>query len=94
VTDLAHLALALILTLMLGGQAWALAGVLCSRRVLAAQRQTRIAELVWVILPVAVVFLLAARSWLVAFDLGPPAVASVAPVEVSAQPSSPPILHR
>jgi heme/copper-type cytochrome/quinol oxidase subunit 2 len=64
------------------------------RRVLAARRQTQITELVWVVLPVAVVLLLAARSWIVAFDLGPPAVASVAPVEVSAQPSSPPILHR
>ena len=93
-TDLAHLALALILTLMLGGQVWAVADVLCSRRALGARRQTRITELAWVVLPVAVVLLLAARSWIVAFDLGPPAVASVAPVEVSAQPSAAPILHR
>jgi len=94
VPDTAHVALALILTFMLGCQAWVFAGVLCSRRVLAAQRQPRMTELVWVAIPVVVVLFLAARSWIVAFDLGLPAMASVAPVEVSAQPSSPPIQLR
>jgi hypothetical protein len=43
---------------------------------------------------VAVVLFLAARSWIIALDLGSPAVATVAPVNVSARPVSPPIFHR
>jgi heme/copper-type cytochrome/quinol oxidase subunit 2 len=79
---------------MLICQAWVFAAVLSSRREHAAQRQPRITELVWVAIPVAAVLFLAARSWVVAFDLGPPAMAGGAPVEVFAQPSSPLILHR
>jgi len=94
VSESAHMVLALILTLMLICQAWVFASVLCLRREHATQRQPRITELVWVAIPIAAVLFLAARSWIVAFDLGPPAMAGVAPVEVSAQASSPPILHR
>ena len=92
--ETAQVILALVLTLMLGYQAWLFVGVMCSRRVLATQRKPRITELVSIAIPLAVVLFLAARSWMVAFDLGLPAMAGVAPVEVSAQPSSPPILHR
>jgi heme/copper-type cytochrome/quinol oxidase subunit 2 len=94
VAETAHAALALILTLILICQTWVFAAVLYSRREHAPQRELQITELVWLAVPVAAVLFLAARSWLVAFDLGPPAMAGVAPVEVSAQPSSPQILHR
>jgi glycerol-3-phosphate acyltransferase PlsY len=86
VSETAHVLLALVLTLVLVCQARALAAVLRRRRV-------QITELVWVIIPVAVVLFLAARSWIVAFDLSLPALAGVTPVEVSAQPSSAPILQ-
>jgi heme/copper-type cytochrome/quinol oxidase subunit 2 len=94
VPETAHVVLALILALMLGYQVWVFAAVLGSRRALATKRQLQITELVWVAIPVAVVLFLAARSWIVAFDLAPSAVAGVVPVEVSARPSSPPIIHR
>ena len=94
VSEAAHVLLALILTMVLVCQARALASVLHSRRLLAKQRKPRVTELVWVAIPVAVVLVLAARSWLIALDLGLPAMASVAPAEVSAQPSPRPVLHR
>lgn len=93
-SETVHVVLALILTLMLICQAWVLAAVLGSYRVLATQRQARFTELVWIALPVAVMLVLAARSWIVALDMGALAMAGVAPVEVSAQPSSPSVLHR
>ncbi len=89
-----HVVLALVLTGVLACQARALVTVLRSRQVLAARRPACITDLVWVAIPVAVVLFLAARSWIVAFDLGSPAMAVVAPVEVSARPVSPPIFHR
>jgi heme/copper-type cytochrome/quinol oxidase subunit 2 len=89
VSETAHVVLALILTLALVRQVRALAAVFRQRRVLATRRERRITELVWVAIPVAVVFFLAARSWIVALDLD---LAGGAPVEVSAQPSSPRIL--
>jgi heme/copper-type cytochrome/quinol oxidase subunit 2 len=93
VVETGHVVLALILTLVLVWQVKALAAVLHLRRILATQRRRRITELVWVAIPVAVVVFLAARSWIVALDLGLPGLAGVAPVEVSAQPSSPPMLR-
>jgi heme/copper-type cytochrome/quinol oxidase subunit 2 len=93
VSETAHVVLALILTLVLVCQVRAFAAVLRLRRVLATQRERQVHELVWVAIPVAVVFFLAARTWIVALDLGLPGLAGVAPVEVSARPSSPPILH-
>ena len=86
--------LALILTVVVVFQAKTCASVLRSRRMLARQRRPRVTELAWIAIPVVVVLFLAARSWIVAFDLGLPAMASVSPVEVSAQPSSPSIVHR
>ena len=93
VSETAHVVLALVLTLVLIWQVRAFAYVLRLHRVLATQRELQIIELVWVGIPVAVVFFLAARSWIVALDLGLPGLTGVAPVEVSAQPSAPPILH-
>jgi len=94
VSVVVHVVLAVVLTLVLACQAGTFAAVLRSRRVLAAQRPPRIRDLVWVAIPVAVVLFLAARSWIVALDLGPPAMANVRPVDVSARPPSPPIFHR
>ncbi len=91
---LQHVVLALVLTGVLACQAWAFASVLRARRLLAARRRPRTTDLVWVAIPVAVVLFLAARSWIVALDLGSPAMAVVTTVEVSAQPVSPPIFHR
>jgi heme/copper-type cytochrome/quinol oxidase subunit 2 len=93
VSETARVVVALILTLVLVWQVGAFAAVLRLRRLLATQRQRQITELVWVAIPVAVVFFLAARSWIVALDLGLPPLAGGPPVEVSAQPSSPPSLH-
>jgi heme/copper-type cytochrome/quinol oxidase subunit 2 len=89
VSETAHAVLALILTLVLVCQVRAFAAVLRLRRVLATQRERQLTELVWVAIPVGVVLFLAARSWIVALDLD---LAGGAPVEVSAQPSSPRIL--
>ena len=93
-TVVQHVVLALVLTGVLACQARAFAAVLRSRRVLAAQRPPRRTDLVWVAIPVAVVVFLAARSWIVALDLGSPAMAVVTPAEVAARPVSPPIFHR
>ena len=72
-----HLLLALALTLFLAFQAGALVLVLRSRRALLVGRgRRRPAELVWTAIPVILVLFLAARSWVVVFDLGRPAVAS------------------
>ena len=89
-----HVVLAVVLTGVLVCQARAFRTVLRSRRLLAAGRPSRTTDLVWVAIPVAVVVFLAARSWFVALDLGSPAMAVVAPVEVSARSISPPIFHR
>lgn len=94
VSTVVHVVLALALTLVLACQAGTLAAVLRSRRALASERPTRITELVWVAIPVAVVLFLAARSWVIALDPSPPAVANAAPVDVSARPASLPIFHR
>jgi hypothetical protein len=86
-----HVVLALVLTGVLACQAGALLTVLRSRRVLSAQRPARTTDLVWVTIPVAVVLFLAARSWIMAFGPGAPAMAVVAPAEVAGRPVSPPI---
>ena len=86
-----HLLLAVALTLFLVVQAGALMFVLRSRRALAAGRAPRGTEVLWTVIPVAVVLLLAARSWVTVFDLGRPAIAS-AVVSAAPVPPSPP--HR
>ena len=84
-----HVVLALVLTGLLACQASALACVLRFRRGLATRRPMRVTDLVWVTIPVAVVLCLAARSWIIAFDLDSPAMAVVAPAQVAARPVSP-----
>ncbi len=74
-----HLLLALALTLFLVVQAGALLVVLRSRRALAAGRTARRTEVLWTVIPVAVVLFLALRSWLAVIDVERPAAASSAP---------------
>jgi heme/copper-type cytochrome/quinol oxidase subunit 2 len=83
-----HLMLAAVLTLFLVFQARSLVLVLRDRRAHAPERARRHSDIVWTMIPVAVVFLLAARSWLAVVDLPHPAAASAgAPVTQSvAQP--------
>ncbi len=83
-----HLMLAAVLTLFLIFQARSLVLVLRDRRAHAPERARRHSDIVWTVIPVAVVFLLAARSWLAVVDLPHPAAASAgAPVTHSvAQP--------
>lgn len=68
-----HVVLALVLTGVLICQARAFAIVFRSWRMLVTRRRPRITDLIWVAIPVAVVLFLAARSWVVALDLGSPA---------------------
>ena len=83
-----HLMLAAVLTLFLIFQARSLVLVLRDRRAHAPERARRHSDIVWTMIPVAVVFLLAARSWLAVVDLPHPAAAPAgAPVTQSvAQP--------
>jgi heme/copper-type cytochrome/quinol oxidase subunit 2 len=76
VSTIVHLVLALALTMFLAFQAGALVFVLRSRRALASGRRRRPTELLWSAIPVVLVLVLAARSWVAVFDLGRPAVAS------------------
>jgi len=71
-----HLMLAAVLTLFLIFQARSLVHVLRDRRAHAPERARRHSDIVWTVIPVVVVFLLAARSWLAVVDLPHPAAAS------------------
>jgi len=86
-----HLTLAVVLTLFLVFQARSLVYVLRDRRVHAPERARRYSDIVWVVIPVAVVLILAARSWLAVVDLPHPAAASAgAPAPVT-QSIAPPV---
>jgi heme/copper-type cytochrome/quinol oxidase subunit 2 len=76
VPTIVHLLLAVVLTLFLAFQASSLVFVLRSRRVSAAGRAPRRADLLWTCIPVVLVLFLAARSWVAVFDIERPAVAS------------------
>ena len=73
---IAHLLLAVVLTLFLALQMSSLAFILRSRRARGAAGPRRTTDLVWTTIPVAVVLVLAARSWVAVFDVERPAVAS------------------
>jgi heme/copper-type cytochrome/quinol oxidase subunit 2 len=77
VVFIAHLLLALALTLFLALQANSLLFVLRSRRARLTSRPRRATDLVWTAIPVVVVLALAARSWVAVFDVERPAVAAV-----------------
>jgi len=76
VSTIVHLLLALVLTLFLAVQARSLMVVLRYRQSRAGQRSGRPTDFVWTSIPVLIVLFLAARSWLAAFDVERPAVAS------------------
>ena len=82
-----HLMLAAVLTLFLIFQVRSLVHVLRDRRAHAPKRARRPSDIVWTLIPVAVVFILAARSWLAVVDLPPAAASAGAPVaQTVAQP--------
>jgi heme/copper-type cytochrome/quinol oxidase subunit 2 len=76
VSTIVHLLLAVVLTLFLALQARSLLVVLRYRRSAVAPRPPRRTDLLWTCIPVAVVLLLAARSWVAVFGLAQPEVAS------------------
>ena len=79
-----HLMLAVVLTLFLIFQARSLVHVLRDRRVHAPERARRHSDVVWAVIPVAVVLMLAARSWLAVVDLPhPPTASAGAPAPVT-----------
>ena len=86
-----HLLLAVTLTLFLALQARSLLVVLrarrLSRRAPIATRTPRHTDLLWTTIPVVVVLVLAARSWVTVFGLAQPEVASAV---TQAQPETPP----
>lgn len=71
-----HLLLAVALTLFLAAQARSFAYIMRCRRVRKAGRSGRPTDVLWASIPVIIVLLLAARSWVAVFDLGHPATAS------------------
>jgi heme/copper-type cytochrome/quinol oxidase subunit 2 len=87
VPTITHLVLAAVLTLFLAFQANSLVFVLRSRRAMAGRARRR-SDVLWTAIPVVVVLFLAARSWLAAFDLERPAVASAISQSETAAPAS------
>jgi heme/copper-type cytochrome/quinol oxidase subunit 2 len=75
VPTITHLLLATVLTLFLAFQVNSLVFVLRSRRATAGRARRR-TDMLWTAIPVVVVLFLALRSWLAAFDVERPAVAS------------------
>ena len=70
-----HLLLAVALTLFLAAQARSFVYVMRCRRALEPRRR-RPSDVLWTSIPVIIVLLLAARSWVAVFDLQRPAAAS------------------
>jgi heme/copper-type cytochrome/quinol oxidase subunit 2 len=87
VSTITHLLLAVVLTLFLAAQARSFVYVIRSRARESGRRRRR-TDLLWTSIPVIIVLVLAARSWVAVFDLGRPATASavVAPAPDSGAP--------
>ena len=75
-STIVHLLVAVTLTLFLALQARSLVVVLRHRRAATATRQRRRTDLLWTCIPVVVVLVLAARSWVAVFGLAQPEVAA------------------
>jgi heme/copper-type cytochrome/quinol oxidase subunit 2 len=71
-----HWLLAVILTLFLAFQARSLLVVLRQRRATVTARPRRGTDLLWTCIPVVVVLLLAARSWVAVLGLAQPEIAA------------------
>jgi heme/copper-type cytochrome/quinol oxidase subunit 2 len=74
-STIVHLLLAVILTMFLALQARSLLIVLRARATAPARHRSR-ADLVWTCIPVVIVLLLAARSWVAVFGLAQPELAA------------------
>jgi len=71
-STIVHLLLAVTLTLFLGFQARSLVVVLRYRRSASVTRHRPRTDLLWTCIPVVVVLVLAARSWVTVFGLAQP----------------------
>ena len=71
-----HLLLAVALTLFLAAQARSFVYVMRCRRAHETGRRRRRSDVLWTSIPVIIVLVLAARSWVAVFDLERPAAAS------------------
>ena len=84
-----HLLLAVALTVFLAAQARSFAYIMRCRRARETGRGRRLTDVLWTSIPVIIVLVLAARSWVAVFDLGHPAAAS-AVVAPAPDPGAPP----
>ncbi|MDO8477913.1 MAG: hypothetical protein Q7W02_17280 [Candidatus Rokubacteria bacterium] len=84
-----HLLLAVVLTVFLAAQARSFAYVMRCRRAQEPGRRRRRSDVLWTSIPVIIVLVLAARSWVAVFDLQRPAAAS-AVVAPAPDPGVPP----
>ena len=85
-STIVHLLLAVTLTLFLAFQARSLVVVLRYRRAMVTTRRRRRTDLLWTCIPVGVVLLLAARSWVAVFGLAQPEPAAAV---TQAEPDAP-----
>jgi len=76
VSIITHLLLAVALTLFLAAQARSFVYVMRCRRAHETGRRRRRTDVLWTFIPVIIVLVLAARSWVAVFDLQRPAAAS------------------
>jgi heme/copper-type cytochrome/quinol oxidase subunit 2 len=76
VSIITHLLLAVALTLFLAAQARSFVYVMRCRRAHETGRRRRRTDVLWTSIPVIIVLVLAARSWVAVFDLQRPAAAS------------------
>jgi len=76
VSIITHLLLAIALTLFLAAQARSFVYVMRCRRAHETGRRRRRTDVLWTSIPVIIVLVLAARSWVAVFDLQRPAAAS------------------
>ena len=71
-----HLLLAVVLTVFLAAQARSFIYVMHCRRAHTPGRRPRRSDVLWTSIPVIIVLVLAARSWVAVFDLERPVAAS------------------
>lgn len=71
-----HLLLAVVLTVFLAAQARSFVHVMRYRRAHTPGRRRRRSDVLWTSIPVIIVLVLAARSWVAVFDPQRPAAAS------------------
>jgi len=76
VPTITHLLLAVVLTVFLAAQARSFVHVMRYRRAQESVRRRRRSDVLWTSIPVIIVLVLAARSWVAVFDPQRPAAAS------------------